>query len=260
MQSGAKSAGNTAWKVVISVLAVVLVLFLVAEVGIRTFISKQVASEAAAEGTTVSFGNSPVTLGLLSGKLPRMEIEQPSTLVVNGNEITGEPAAIIELHNVRLNGGEPVAESLDVSTILPNEAIRAMLNGQIEEQVGSDGFLTDLIKVSDVHTDPQAGTFTVTFTGGAAGIELKPTLENGQLSFEASSTELFGFNLPDRVSNAITGAMSSGIVQEVGGGLRIANMTVEAGGLRVTMAGEDVDFVELQQMQQMQPGELSYQP
>lgn len=251
MNSGAK----TAWKVVISVLALLLVLFLVAEAGLRTFLAKQVTSEAV--GSSVSFGNQPVTLGLLSGKLPQMSIEQPSTLTINGNDMSGQPATVVEMKNVRFSGGEPVAESINVVTILPNEAIRAMLNTQIQQQVGSDSFFSDLVKVSEVSTDPEAGTFSLAFSGGAAGIELRPSLDDGQLTFEASNTELFGFNLPDRVSNAITDAMSEGVADEIGGGLAIEDFTVVPGGLRVTVAGENVDFKQLQEMQQ---GELAYQP
>lgn len=238
---------GTAWKIVVAVLALLLTLFLVAEVGLRTFISNQVTSETAAEGTEVFFGSSPLTLGLLGGKLPHMTLDQPSTLVVNGNEILGQPATRVEMNDVRFNGGEPVADDLNVVTELPNEAIRAMLNQQLEQQIG-DSFLANLITVSDVTTDEAAGTFSIFFTGGAAGIELRPVVNGDQLVFEAANTELFGFDLPEDVSSSITNAMADGMTQEVTGGLKVTDFDVAQGGIRVSMAGENVNFNELAEL------------
>ena len=255
---------KTAWKVALSIVAAVLLLFVVAEVGIRTFVAKQVTSQAP-EGTSVSFGASPVTLGLLGGKFPHMTVDQQSDLLINGDEISGTPASVVDMDNVRLNGGEPVAESLRLTTELPNDFVRAMLNQQLQQQIG-DSFLANVITVSDVTSNEDAGTFTIVFTSGAAGIELQPVMQDGQLTFQARSTELFGFSLPDDVAQAISSAMSEGVAQEATGGMRVEDFTVIPGGLRVSVAGSDVNFAELQQMQQapqleqsQQGGQLSYQ-
>ena len=255
---------KTAWKVALSIVAAVLLLFVVAEVGIRTFVAKQVTSQAP-EGTSVSFGASPVTLGLLGGKFPHMTVDQQSDLLINGDEISGTPASVVDMDNVRLNGGEPVAESLRLTTELPNDFVRAMLNQQLQQQIG-DSFLANVITVSDVTSNADAGTFTIVFTSGAAGIELQPVMQDGQLTFQARSTELFGFELPDEVAQAISSAMSEGVAQEATGGMNVEDFTVIPGGLRVSVAGSDVNFSELQQMQQSdslkqtQPSnELSYQ-
>ncbi|MBA1834271.1 DUF2993 domain-containing protein [Corynebacterium wankanglinii] len=255
---------KTAWKVALSIVAAVLLLFVVAEVGIRTFVAKQVTSQAP-EGTSVSFGASPVTLGLLGGKFPHMTVDQQSDLLINGDEISGTPASVVDMDNVRLNGGEPVAESLRLTTELPNDFVRAMLNQQLQRQIG-DSFLANVITVSDVTSNEDAGTFTIVFTSGAAGIELQPVMQDGQLTFQARSTELFGFELPDEVAQAISSAMSEGVAQEATGGMNVEDFTVIPGGLRVSVAGSDVNFSELQQMQQndsleqTQPSnELSYQ-
>lgn len=255
---------KTAWKVALSIVAAVLLLFVVAEVGIRTFVAKQVTSQAP-EGTSVSFGASPVTLGLLGGKFPHMTVDQQSDLLINGDEISGTPASVVDMDNVRLNGGEPVAESLRLTTELPNDFVRAMLNQQLQQQIG-DSFLANVITVSDVTSNEDAGTFTIVFTSGAVGIELQPVMQDGQLTFQARSTELFGFALPDDVAQAISSAMSEGVAQEATGGMRVEDFTVIPGGLRVSVAGSDVNFAELQQMQQapqleqtQQDGQLSYQ-
>ena len=118
---------KTAWKVVLSIIVAVLLLFIVAEAGIRAFVAHQVTSQSP-EGTSVSFGASPVTIGLLGGKFPHMTVDQQSNLQVNGDQITGTPASVVDMDNVRLNGGEPVAESVRLTTELPNDFVRAMLN------------------------------------------------------------------------------------------------------------------------------------
>ena len=166
------------------------------------------------------------------------------------------------MDNVQLNDGDPVAESLHLTTELPNDFVRAILNQQLKEQMG-DSFLADVITVSDVVSNPDAGTFTIVFTSGAAGIELQPVMQDGQLMFQARSTELFGFALPDDVAQAISSAMSEGVAQEATGGMNVEDFTVIPGGLRVSVAGSDIKFSELEQLQQteqlQQDGQPSYQ-
>lgn len=251
---------KTAWKVVLSIIVAVLLLFIVAEAGIRAFVAHQVTSQAP-EGTSVSFGASPVTIGLLGGKFPHMTVDQQSDLQINGDQITGNPASVVDMDNVRLNNGEPVAESVRLTTELPNDFVRAMLNQQIQDQIG-DNFLANVITVSDVVSNEDAGTFSIVFTSGAAGIELQPEMRDGQLTFKARSTELFGFALPDDVADAISSAMSQGVAQEATGGMSVEDFTVIPGGLRVTVSGENVNFKELQDMQQSQqlPGQPEQAP
>lgn len=239
---------SKAWKIFLSIVAAVLLLFAVAEAGIRTFVAHQVTSQAP-ENTSVSFGSNPVTLGLLGGTFPHIEVSQPSTLLVNGNEITGTPESTVNMDRVRLTGGEPVAQSLRLTTTLPNDFIRAMLNQQLEQQLGQGSFLSNIITVSDVSTDDQAGTFTISFTAGAAGIELAPVMDSGRLEFQARSTELFGFELPQDVATAITEAMAEGVSQEATGGMQVEDFQVVPGGLKVTVFGENVNFNELQQLE-----------
>lgn len=255
---------KTAWKVIVGILAVLLVLLLIAEGGIRIFMANQITSEyqagadsssaagqdgAEAPEPDVSFGPQPVVLGLLSGKLPHIDINAPSTLVVNGNEIYGEPASHIQMDNIRYGSGEPIADSLRLNTELTNDFIRAILNQQLREQMGDDSFLSDVITVSDVNTDPDAGTIHIAFSGGVASMDLKPSTTNGQIAFEATGTQLFGFDLPDEAASALSDAMNQGMENQSAGQLRIEAFTVVPGGVHVTMVGENVNFNELQQMQ-----------
>ena len=244
---------KTAWKWIIGVLATLLVLLLIAEAGIRMFLSHQITSgfsqqagASAAADPKVSFGSSPVTLGLLGGKLPHMTVETPSTLTVNGDDYSGDPAATISLDKIRITGGDPVAEEFQLDTELPNDFIRAIINQGLRSQLGDNRFVNSVVTVSDVSEDPSNGTFTVTFTGGLAGVALRPTPSDGQLGFQATNTQLFGFDLPSEVSDALTDAMSEGLRQEVTGSLRVKDMTVVPGGLHLTMSGHDVDLNNLQ--------------
>lgn len=239
---------KTAWKVALSIIVAVLLLFIVAEAGIRAFVANQVTSQAP-EGTSVSFGASPVTIGLLGGKFPHITVDQQGDLQINGDQISGTPSSVVDMDNVRIQGEEPVAESLRLTTELPNEFVRAMLNQQLQQELG-DNFLANLITVSEVTSDEEAGTFTIVFSSGAAGIELEPQMQDGQLTFQARSTELFGFSLPDEVAQSISSAMSQGVADEATGGMSVEDFTVIPGGLQVSVSGENVNFAELQRMQQ----------
>lgn len=248
---------NKAWKVIVGVLAALLVLLLVAEAGIRMFVANQITSTyqeqaalqpgvVATAEPEVDFGSQPITLGLLGGSFPHMTITTPSTLQVNGDEVHGDPAATVVLDKVRIAGGEPVAQSFHVTTELPNDFLRAMLNHEIRKQIGDNRFLKNVISVSDVVTNPTDGTFTIMFTSGVAGVELRPSTNGGQLSFTAASTQLFGVDLPDGVAEALTGAMAEGMRQEVTGNMQVRDVTVIPGGLRLEMGGSNVNFNELQ--------------
>ena len=66
----------------------------------------------------------------------------------------------------------------------------------------------------------------------------------------------------DSVADAISSAMSQGVAQEATGGMSVEDFTVIPGGLRVTVSGNDVNFKELQDMQQSQqlPGQPEQAP
>jgi len=253
---------KTAWKVIVGVLAALLVLLVIAEVGIRIFLANQITSEfeaaPAASASTgdakpdVSFGPQPVTLGLLTGALPHMTLTTPSTLVVNGEQATGNPAATVNLDRVHVTGNDPVAESFELATQLPNDFLRVMLNQAIEQQIGDNGFLGSLISVSEVSANDAQGTVSIMFSGGAAGIELRPINANGQVSFEAENTQVFGFDLPGGVSESLSEALAEGMRQDVIGEMQVRNITVIPGGLELTMDGENVNFTELQRQLQGQ--------
>ena len=105
-----KSAGSLAWKIIIGILVALLVLILLAEFGLRWFIGNQMTSqfnEAAEqegiqvkEDPSVSFGGSPLLLGLFQGSISQMDMTTPSTLQIDGTEIKGQPASEIHVEDM----------------------------------------------------------------------------------------------------------------------------------------------------------------
>ena len=250
---------KSAWKILIGVLAALLILLLIAEAGLRIFLSKQIedgfeAQYAAqspgvvAAKPDVSFGATPLTIGMLGGALPHMTIQTPSTLMINDGEITGEPAATIAMDKVRLVNQEPVADHLSMQAELPSALLQAILNQAISEQLGGNALLDTLITVSSVTTDPEAGTFTLSFTRGVANVDIRPVPTAEGVQFETTGTQLFGFDLPGEITDAITQSLQEGLANQEAGAMRLNNVHVTPAGLVLEMTGENVNFYELQQI------------
>ena len=252
-----RTKGSLAWKIFVGILAALLVIIFVAEFGLRAYISNQIESqfdEAAPAPTTqdaqVSFGSDPLTLGLLGGKVPHMTLSMPSTLVLDGTNFTGQPAATVEMEGVSVSGDQTVADSLRVSTELPDAFVHAILQQQLGTALSQvDGvpaeLLHNFVTVSDVRSNPSEGTVSITFTGGLAGIDLRPEMEGGQLTFVAESTQLFGIELPGGVAERISQALREGMRDVVFGSMKVEDFTVIEGGLRVTLSGNNVNLNEV---------------
>ncbi|WP_019193828.1 DUF2993 domain-containing protein [Corynebacterium timonense] len=247
---------KTAWKVVIGVLAAILIIVLLSELGLRAFISNQIRSgiaeespgAIAAEDTEVSLGSRPILFGLVRGVVPHVSIATPSTLTATGDTYAGQPAATISLDNLRITGDSQVADRFSVTTELPDDYVRALLQEQLASNLeGTIGgsFLQELITVSAVRSNPSEGTFTIDVSGSAASVDLRPTVVDGALQIEAASTSLFGFELPDIVAEGLTNALQDNTGEINAGAIRISEFTVVDGGLRVVAEGEDVDLYNL---------------
>lgn len=247
---------KTAWKVTVGVLAGLLIILLLAEFGLRAFMADQIRSSVAdespgamsADDTDVSFGSSPITFGLLRGAIPHVSISTPSTLAASGDTYTGQPAATISLDNLRVEEDRQVADSFSVSTELPDDYVRSLLQEQLASSFDSTfggSLLQELITVSGVESNPAEGTFTIDFSGRAASVDLRPTTVDGTLQLEAASTELFGFELPDIVAEGLTNALQESTGDVNAGTLRIGEFTVVEGGLRIVAEGENVDLQDL---------------
>lgn len=252
-----RTKGSLAWKIFVGILAAVLAIVLIAEFGLRAFISNRIESQFASAAPTpttgdpqVSFGSEPLTLGLLGGKVPHVTMSVPSTLALDGESFTGQPAATVEMDDVRLSESATIADSLDVTAELPDALIKTILQQQVASTIDQvDGapavLLEGLASISDVTSHPDTGTVTIQFTGGLAALDLRPQMEGDQLTFVADSTRLFGVDLPGGVARQLSQALRQGMQEAVFGSLRVRDVKVVEGGLVVSLAGQNVNLNEV---------------
>lgn len=73
-------------------------------------------------------------------------------------------------------------------------------------------------------------------------------MTNGQLGFEIVDSQLFGFGLPDEISQMLTDALQSSI-NEVAGGLQIQSLEVVDAGINVTLTGDNINIQTLEPAQ-----------
>ncbi|RNE48975.1 LmeA family phospholipid-binding protein [Corynebacterium alimapuense] len=262
----ARSRSSVLWKIILGILVTLLVLMLVAEFSLRWLFGNQLresfnaqAEESGvslSEDPTISFGSTPLIFSALSGSVSQMEITTPSTLSITnpGGEdaapvIEGDPGANILLENLDISDlDNPVAGQMVVTTEMPEEYLLATIQQSLaEENQSSDGasqLLQNLIQITDVNTNVEAGTLDVEFSGGVAELSLRPVTTNDQLSFEASEAAIFGISLPDQVADVITNGLDSSIAEQTGG-LNIGTFEIIDGAVKITITGENVNLNEI---------------
>ncbi|MFP7364765.1 DUF2993 domain-containing protein [Corynebacterium callunae] len=267
----AKTKRSVFPKVLLTIVVVLLILVLIAEFGLRFIIGKQLKEEfqnqAAQQGITVeeepsiSFGASPLLLGLAKGSLNEVTVDTPDTVQItypggasSAPEITGTPQATIELSGLGIRDQQnPVAQNLTLTTFASDEFVLATMQKQMAESAGGTDenaglaamLVQELVKVTDITSDPASETVEVEFTDGAARASLRPLVLNGQLAFEIVNSELLGFTLPEEVSTMLTEGVQSSI-QNVAGGLQIADIQVADGGINITLTGQNINVRTLE--------------
>lgn len=247
-------------KIVLGIFAVIVLLFFIAELAVRAFISQQIKDsflDSAPESVTVErapdvhFGAASVLFGLAQGKLNHINIDLPSTLTPDSAYIAGTPAANIDATGFVLDQDDPRADRVVVHTTLPQAVVRDMLQQELgrsleESSNGRFAEYTGIITVSDVRTNADSGTFTITFSNGAFAVELRPKVHDGKPDFDAVSTQILGRTLPDFFSDAVGVALERGLNDQVVGPMRIDQFDVVDGGFDVTITGEQVHLNDLQ--------------
>lgn len=276
----AKSTGSKFWKVLVGILVALLILIIVAELGLRWFIGQQLRSsfeeENQARGVvieedpTISFGATPLVFSLLGQNISEVEMTTPSTLDIrypdgpeSVPEILGTPAATIDLEGLDISDPDnPVAAHMVTTTELPDDMILAMIQESTAGQAGASqdtdygaAILQQLVRVTDVTANPENNALDVEFTGGAAVLSLEPVVEGEQLRFNAVNAALFGFDLPEQVSQGISTALEQGMqgaTDELGAAsgvsgddLGITEFTVIDGGVRVSIQGTNIPLGEV---------------
>ncbi|ALC04898.1 hypothetical protein CDES_02185 [Corynebacterium deserti GIMN1.010] len=267
----AKSRKSALPKVLLTIVVILLILVLVAEFGLRYMIGKQLKEEFQAqtanqgltttEEPSIAFGASPLLLGILRGSISEVTVDTPDTLQItdqNGTpSITGTPEATITLQGLGIRDTEnPVADTLQLTTFAPDDFILATVQQQMAQTAGGDGanaglaaqLVQELVKITDVTSDPANQSVEVEFTEGAARASLRPIILNGQLAFEVLDSQLFGFGLPEEVSQMLTDGVQSSI-QDVAGGLQIQSIEVADGGINVTLTGDNINVRTLESVQ-----------
>lgn len=249
----AKKKTSLAWKTLIGVLVTFLILVLVAEFGLRWFIGNQMKDQfvqaAKDEGVEtqeepdVSFGATPLVIGMLGGKLSEMNMTTPSTLKIEGTEIKGQPATDIHIEDMTLSD-DPVAGSLRASTKVPDDFLLATFQKAIAEKSGSDQIAN--LAVSDITANDADNVLNVEFANGLANLALEPVARDGGLSIKAKNASLLGFELPQEATGAISSALQEGMKDQfIGEGLSVEAVDVADGELEMTIVGKDVPMSKL---------------
>ncbi|MBI8999578.1 DUF2993 domain-containing protein [Corynebacterium sp. CCM 9185] len=263
-----KKRGSVWWKILLGVIVVLFIILLVAEVALRMFITKELeddfTKQAAMTGVVteekpeIGFGPAPLLLSIATGTIPTVNISTPSTLQIvppvggeSGLTVKGTPAADLRITDLALRGSEGlVAGHIVVETDISDDMMLAQVQTAMLEQTSMAGdgltgaLLQNLVKVTDITTDPGTGTLDIEFTDGAAHIVIRPSAVDGQLQMEATEARLFGFALPDEVADTISRALKSGAA-DMGEGMAVDDVSVRRGGMHLQMSGENINLNEM---------------
>lgn len=270
------SAGSTIWKILITVLVVLLVLVILTEIGLRWFIGSQLRSGfeqqtqdqgiVLEEEPQIAFSSQPLVWGLMTGNVNEITMDTPSTLRIDetAGTVEGVPSALTRIHDLQISP-EPIAGTLITETELPEDYLLAIIRSELRNQVeqstdGSDiaGWLVDNLGITGITANPSDNALDVDLAQGAVVISLVPNAVDGQLDLKATNTQLFGMDLPPEVSQAISDALRDGLTNQADVAVESGTSPVDAtdhllmesfdvidGGVAVTVRGEDVPLAEL---------------
>ncbi|WP_276650784.1 LmeA family phospholipid-binding protein [Corynebacterium vitaeruminis] len=267
-------------KTLLGIIVGVIVLLLVAEFGLRWYIGKQLGDQMQASSTgekaSVSFGASPLLLGMATGKIPEVTVDSPSTVTITAGTageaptITGQPESHVTMKDLDFAANDnATAGSVDMVTTMTDEYLLAVVQRQMaENNSGATGttlngatgdqldlgalagqLIQQLVTVTGITSDPANGTVDVQITNGAAALTLRPQAQDGKLTFTAENASIFGVSLPTEVSDALTQGFSQKL-QEIGPGLSLADVTVVDGGVKIHVVGTNVPLSSLEDAEQ----------
>ena len=249
-----KSGGSLAWKIVVGVLVALLVLILIAEFGLRWFISNQMTEEfknsakeegiEVTEDPSVSFGGSPLLFGLMRGSISQMDMTTPSTLQIEGSQIKGQPASEIHVEDMTTDADNPVAGFLRATTTVPDDYLLASFQKGISDQSGSET-IGNMV-VTEITANDQSDELEVKFGGGLASLSLKPSAQDGKLEINATEASIFGLSLPEQATSAISDALQDGMSEQlVANEMQVESVDVGDGKLTLTITGTDVPINDM---------------
>ena len=249
-----KSGGSLAWKIVVGVLVALLIIILIAEFGLRWFISNQMTEEfknsakeegiEATEDPSVSFGGSPLLFGLMRGSISQMDMTTPSTLQIEGSQIKGQPASEIHVEDMSTDADNPVAGFLRATTTVPDDYLLASFQKGISDQSGSET-IGNMV-VTEITANDQSDELEVKFGGGLASLSLEPSAHDGKLEINATEASIFGLSLPEQATSAISDALQDGMSEQlVANDMQVESVDVGDGKLTLTITGTDVPMNDM---------------
>ncbi|HJC84138.1 MAG TPA: DUF2993 domain-containing protein [Candidatus Corynebacterium faecigallinarum] len=266
------------WKVLISVVAVLVILLVIAEFGVRAYAKNTVVDEIRSsleeggtelsEDPSVSFGASPLLLGLVQGKIPSMSATMPSTVEVSYEDgdqsrpvITGQPAVEMDAKNISVSGESMLIDDLTLDTTMPPEMLLAELqkseaaggaeDGEDGEQAQNSeddnpfsGALDNLISITDVAMNTGENTLDFEISGGLATLSMVPEVTEGTLSMSLSDVKIFGMSLPQSVAESLSDQLES-TVNEASEELTVKSAEVTEDGLKIRLHGTQINMDEI---------------
>ena len=263
------------WKVLISVVAVLVILLVIAEFGVRAYAKNTVVDEIRSsleedgtelsEDPSVSFGASPLLLGLVQGKIPSMSATMPSTVEVSYEDgdqsrpvITGQPAVEMDAKNISVSGETMLIDDLTLDTTMPPEMLLAELqkseaaggaeDGEQAQNSEDDnpfsGALDNLISITDVAMNTGDNTLDFEISGGLATLSMVPEVTEGTLSMSLSDVKIFGMSLPQSVAESLSDQLES-TVNEASEELTVQSAEVTEDGLRIRLHGTQINMDEI---------------
>lgn len=263
------------WKVLISVVAVLVILLVIAEFGVRAYAKNTVVDEIRSsleedgtelsEDPSVSFGASPLLLGLVQGKIPSMSATMPSTVEVSYEDgdqsrpvITGQPAVEMDAKNISVSGESMLIDDLTLDTTMPPEMLLAELqkseaaggaeDGEQAQNSEDDnpfsGALDNLISITDVAMNTGENTLDFEISGGLATLSMVPEVTDGTLSMSLSDVKIFGMSLPQSVAESLSDQLES-TVNEASEELTVQSAEVTEDGLKIRLHGTQINMDEI---------------
>ena len=89
----------------------------------------------------------------------------------------------------------------------------------------------------------------VKFAGGLANLSLEPTAHDGKLDIRATEASIFGLELPDQATEAISSALQNGMSDQfVGSDMNVDSVEVLDGELKLTITGTDVPMNDMDKL------------
>lgn len=260
--------------VVVIVLAIVVLV--VAEFAARAYVSSHIKKELSehADGSSsaqVSFGTHPVLSAVITHKLSHVKVDIPNSLDVtypdgttSAPDVSGYPPSTITIDKLNMNSHK--AGTLTLDTTLSTDYIEAAAQGGVTRKSSSDtnsqsassqayrqaayspaaqSIADRAIKVTAVNPNPSKGTFSLELSGGLADLEIKPTIDDGDITMKVTNAKLLGMSLPQSVADVLTSQIEEAANVVSNKELKATHVEVTSRGMRVTEEGHDVGLKAL---------------